>query len=132
MKNIPYILFMDDDDAVRSVAIRVIDRLGYEVEGVVKGEDALALYKSRKSDGLRIDAVLLDMNIKNGLGGLETLVALREIDADLKAILASGYPAEWVTGNHPEHGFDELISKPFSMADLKVCLAKLIGPPTTD
>lgn len=131
MKNSPYILFMDDDEAVRSVAIRIIDRLGYEVEGVVKGEEALDLYRARKSEGLPIDAVLLDMNIKNGLGGLETLAALRDIDADLKAILASGYPADWVEAKYPDHGFNSLISKPFSIAVLKDCLTNLVDPPTT-
>ena len=129
MKNVPFILLMDDDDAVRHVAAKVIDRLGYQVESVTKGEEALALFESRKSGNLPIDAVVLDMNIKHGLGGLETLVALREIGADLKAILASGYPVEWVEANHPDHGFDELISKPFSMADLKQCLLELVGPP---
>jgi CheY-like chemotaxis protein len=132
MTTIPFVLLMDDDEAVRTVAARVIDRLGYKVESVVKGEAAIELFKSRQTKGLPVDVVLLDMNIKNGLGGLETLTALRGLEPDIKAILASGYPAEWVEANHPGHGFDELLSKPFSMAELKACLSELVGDPTED
>lgn len=129
MKKIPYIILMDDDEGVRNVATAIIDRFGYEVEAVVKGEDAIDLFKSRQLAGLPIDAVFLDMNILNGLGGLETLAALREIDSDLKAILASGYSAEWIEANHPAHGFNACIYKPFRMDELRSILLEVIGEP---
>lgn len=129
MKKIPYIILMDDDEGVRNVATAIIDRFGYEVEAVVKGEDAIDLFKSRQLAGLPIDAVFLDMNILNGLGGLETLAALREIDSDLKAILTSGYSAEWIAANHPAHGFNACIYKPFRMDELRSILLEVIGEP---
>ncbi len=132
MKNIPFVLLMDDDDAVRYVAASVIDRLGYEVATANKGEHAIELLKSRQSEGLPVDAVMLDLSIENGLGGLETLTAMRDLNADFKAILVSGYSPDWIEENHPGHGFDKLISKPFSMGDLKACLSEMIGEPTGD
>jgi PAS domain S-box-containing protein len=119
------ILVMDDEEMLRNVIRSVLESLGYEVETACNGEEAIELYTTAKGAGLPFGAVILDLTIKGGLGGRETIKRLRELDPDIRAIVASGYSTDPVMVDFRKHGFLDALHKPYSIQDLKKSLEGL-------
>jgi len=67
------ILVMDDDDTVLTTMRKTLRQLGYDVEIARDGEEALELYKKAKVFRKPFHAVMLDLTIRNGMGGRETI-----------------------------------------------------------
>ena len=82
---------MDDKENIKTMVKHMLNRLGYEVELATDGAEAIALYKEAKASKERFDAVILDLTIPGGMGGIEAIGKLREIDPEIKAIVSSGY-----------------------------------------
>jgi two-component system, cell cycle sensor histidine kinase and response regulator CckA len=73
--------------------------------------------------------VILDLRIgRAGMGGLETLTALRAIDPHVRAIAHSGYSTDDVMLNPTAFGFVASIRKPTAPSEIARVLADLIGP----
>lgn len=121
-----HILVMDDDPMLRNLVTRCLMRLGYNVTTVADGAEALHVY--RYSFGIRsFDAVIVDLTIKNGIGGLQTLQGLQKLNPGVKAIITSGYTNDPVLQNYEDYGFSEVIYKPFGLYDLDRTLNKVLG-----
>ena len=116
------ILFMDDEEMLRNVTRSMLESLGYEVATACNGEEAIELYTAAKEAGLPFGAVIMDLTIKGGLGGRETIKRLRELDPDVRAIVASGYSNDPVMANFREHGFLDALNKPYQLQDLEKSL----------
>ncbi len=84
------VLLVDDEEAVRGLARRVLERGGYRVLEAESGENALTLLKQHPAS---VRAVVLDLTMP-GLGGEATLQQLRQIRPDLPVIVSSGYVPE--------------------------------------
>jgi DNA-binding NtrC family response regulator len=72
------------------------------------------------------NVVILDLTIRGGMGGAETFRKLKEIDPDVKAIVASGYSSDPVMVNFSEMGFKGRIIKPHSIEELSLLLQNII------
>jgi two-component system cell cycle sensor histidine kinase/response regulator CckA len=68
------------------------------------------------------DAVILDLTVKGGMGGEETLKRLLEIDPGVLAVVSSGYSGNAVVANYREHGFATFLNKPYKLEALRDCL----------
>ena len=121
------ILVMDDEEMLRNLAQKMLERLGYKVETVKDGVEAIETYKKHMDSGEPFDGVILDLTIKGGMGGVQAIKELIKIDPDVKAIVCSGYFNDPVLANHEEHGFRGAMAKPYQMADLEQVLKKVIG-----
>jgi CheY-like chemotaxis protein len=97
----------------------LLTQLGYEVEGVRDGAEAVAKYTAAKASGRRFDAVLLDLTIRGGMGGVETAKKLRELDPTAKLIASSGYSDTPVLARSREYGFDGVLPKPWLLSQLR-------------
>jgi PAS domain S-box-containing protein len=113
------ILLMDDEQIVRDVAVDLIRALGHKVEFAVNGEEAIDKYIKAKNTGMPFDIVVLDLTIKGGIGGAETLKKLLEIDPTVKAIVSSGYSDDGVTATYLEQGFKAFLKKPYIVDQLR-------------
>ena len=85
------ILFMDDDEVVRSVGRRMLEHLGYEVAIAGDGGEMLASYGKAMGDGKPFDAVIMDLTIPGRMGGKEAIGRLLALDPRARAIVSSGY-----------------------------------------
>ena len=74
------VLLMDDEEMLRNLARQMLERQGYVVETVKDGVEAVEAYKKQKVSGEAFDAVILDLTIKGGMGGEETIRELLKID----------------------------------------------------
>jgi CheY-like chemotaxis protein len=81
------VLLVDDEEAVRSLARRILKAKGYNVLEAGSGEDALE--RARKHPG-RIDLLLTDV-VMPGRSGPEIAQVLSRERPDLKVLYVSGY-----------------------------------------
>ena len=120
------LLVMDDEEALRVLLARSLNKLGYEVQSARDGSEAIALYQAAKASGRVFDAVLLDLTISGGMGGVETAARLKELNPLVKLIVSSGYSDASVMANYREYGFDDIIRKPWQTAQLGEVLRRVL------
>jgi PAS domain S-box-containing protein len=120
------ILFMDDDDAIRTVATDMLEFLGYDAKAVASGEEALEEYKRALASGAPYDAVITDLTVPGRMGGWELIRELRAVEPNVKAIVSSGYSNDPIMGNYREHGFSGVIVKPYTNTELAKVLSAVI------
>lgn len=123
------ILVMDDEPDVALVLSRLLGALGFSVEIVPEGRQALEAWQSARKSGQPFRLALLDLTIKGGMGGTETLRELKKIDPEIKALICSGYDELSVRAQATQYGFCGMIPKPYDLEKLKATLADVLDAP---
>jgi len=112
------VLWMDDEEMIREVGDEMLRILGYRGSFAREGGEALEIFRQAMEQGDPFDAVILDLTTPQGLGGVETIRLLQEIDPDVRAIVCSGYSNDPIMANFWDHGFSGVLTKPFSIKNL--------------
>lgn len=120
------VLVMDDESMIRELAINLLQRLGYAAEAARDGEEALALYAKALKGGHRYDAVILDLTVRGGMGGKETIRGLQAMDPQVRAIVSSGYADDPGVTSYRDYGFCGAVAKPYRIHELAQKLAEVI------
>ena len=120
------ILVMDDEEMLGKMTSNMLERLGYEVEVACNGEEAIQLYTNAMRSDRPFGAVMLDLTIKGGMGGRETIKQLIELNPDIRAIVASGYSNDPVMANFRQYGFLDALHKPYGLSDLKKSIGGIV------
>jgi PAS domain S-box-containing protein len=120
------ILLMDDEDAIRNVGGEMLFYYGYQVTLARDGREAVELYKGARENGEPFDVVIMDLTVPGGLGGIESLAILRQIDPEVKAIISSGYASDPVMSDYERYGFRGVVTKPYKFDELLEILNKVI------
>ena len=126
------ILIMDDEEMVRDVAGKMLERLGYDVAFAIDGEEAVTLYRKAHDAGIAFDAVIMDLTIPGGMGGKEAIVKLLEIDPQAKAIVSSGYSNDPIMADCMQYGFSGVVTKPYSVKNLSEVLLEVLNRVTSN
>ncbi|TFG16626.1 MAG: response regulator, partial [Promethearchaeota archaeon] len=111
------ILLMDDEDIIRKVAKRMLEKLGYTVTTTINGEETIEIYKDALTKRDPYELVVLDLTIPGGMGGKETVKELKKIQPNLKAIVSSGYSADPIMSEFKKYGFTGIIAKPWKFEE---------------
>jgi signal transduction histidine kinase/ActR/RegA family two-component response regulator len=122
------VLVMEDEEAVKTVIGLTLRGMGHEVELAENGQMAIENYKKAQSLGRRFDVVILDLTVRGGMGGKETIQALLKIDPAVKAIAMSGYAHDPVILEPERHGFKGALAKPFERGKLREIISRVMGP----
>ncbi len=117
------ILFVDDEESLRLLAVETLGRLGYAVLTARNGIEALEVYSDSRN---RVDLVILDM-IMPGLGGEETFRRLRKVDPSARVLVSSGYAVEGKPANLLEDGAAGFLQKPYRLATLAAEVRRALG-----
>jgi nitrogen-specific signal transduction histidine kinase len=112
------ILVMDDEKMIVNLSSKLLNRLGYETQFASDGSEAIEMYKKAMESGEPFNAVILDLTIRGGMGGKETIQNLIKIDPQVKGIVASGYSDDPVMKDYEKYGFKGVVVKPYSMHEL--------------
>ena len=120
------ILVMDDEESLRNLAQKMLERLGHKVETVKDGVEAIETYEKHMDSGEPFDGVILDLTIKGGMGGEQTIRELMKIDPNVKAVVCSGYFNDPVLAHFEEYGFRGAMAKPYQKADLESVLKTIL------
>jgi len=80
-----HILFVDDDPVQRTVSSQLLKRLGYQVQVVSSGEEAVEYVRKHIPDLVSLDMVM------DGIDGAEAYRQILEFKSGQRAIVLSGY-----------------------------------------
>jgi PAS domain S-box-containing protein len=116
-------LVVDDEEMVRSVQIRCLVRLGFEVIATGDVHQALAWVVERKG---KIDLVCLDLTMP-GMSGAELFRAIRDVDPKVPILLVSGYTASPEVPSLLQAGAARFLAKPFRFEQLAEEIKLLVG-----
>ena len=107
------ILLAEDEEALASVAQRILERLGYRVLLAVDGVEALHMFVASRG---QIDLVLLDLAMPR-MGGMDAYDRIRTLDRTVPIGFMSGYSAEMAVDS-VAHSGAVLIPKPYGIEEL--------------
>ena len=114
-----FLLIVDDIKEQRDIASGILTKLGYRVESVSSGEEAVDYLKTRTADLL-----ILDMIMDPGIDGLEAYRRILEIHPAQKAIIASGYSESERVKEAQRLGAGAYVKKPYLMEKMAVAVRK--------
>ena len=119
------IFLVEDEEMVGSVTKDMLEHIGYSVDFVHNGEEAIDLYKKAMKSGKAYFAVILDLTICKGMGGKETIKQLINIDPNINAIITSAYTDDPVMINFRDYGFKAALKKPYDIITLEEVFKKI-------
>jgi CheY-like chemotaxis protein len=108
----PRILLVDDEDVVRSLLERFLERKGYDTVVAPDGRTALQIFREE-----HVDLVLSDLRMP-GLNGLELLTAIKEINPRTPVVIISGHGDAQTVVEALKGGAENFVAKPLSMDTL--------------
>lgn len=108
------ILLVDDEALLRETGREMLGDAGFQVTTAENGEQAIEIL-ARNAQAF--DVVLLDLNMP-GIGGAETLRAIRRQHDGLKVIVLSGYSEDTLDQQDPLLRYDGFVRKPYQFQAL--------------
>lgn len=103
------VLIADDEPEIGRVLQRFLTPKGYDVRVVDNGHDAIAEVQKDKPQ-----VVLLDIQMP-GIGGMETLTKIKEIDPQIVVIMVTAVKDESTGMEALNLGADDYITKPIDL-----------------
>lgn len=122
-KNSGQILVVDDEETVRSLGKRMLERAGFTVLTAADGQEALKVFASEKD---RIRLIILDLTMPI-LDGEACFHLLQQQDPEVKVILTSGYSEQDVVNQFAGKGLAGFLQKPFTSGDLIQKIREILG-----
>jgi PAS domain S-box-containing protein len=108
------ILVVDDEVIIRMLVVDVLTDLGYQPLEAHDGPSALAIIEA----GNRLDLLITDVGLPNGMNGRQVADAARAKQPELKVMFVTGYAENAVVGaGHLDPGM-HLLTKPFQINEL--------------
>jgi DNA-binding NtrC family response regulator len=118
--DIPHLLFVDDEPALRSLMAQRLGDRGFEVAEAESGERALELL-----DQFAFDVVVTDLRLP-GIDGSRVIDAARERYPGIIAIVISGYGTLKDAVDIVKRGASDFVEKPFQFDELLHVLQKAL------
>ena len=119
------VLLAEDNAVNQKVAVRFMERLGYRVETVVNGVDAVAAVEQR-----RFDLILMDLQMPE-MDGLEASRRIRKLPLDHQPKIVA-LTANAMQGDRElclAAGMDDYISKPVKIHEVAAAIRRQFGEP---
>jgi len=120
------ILVMDDEKIVREISGEILSYLGYRVAFAVDGSGAVEQYEKAKASGAPFDAVIVDLNVPNGMGAKETVRRLLELDPGARIIASSGFIGDPLISDFAHFGIKGILAKPYKIEELDEVLQRVL------
>ncbi len=122
------ILVIDDEEIVRKLTTRFLNRMGFTVLTAENGREGVKVFREHAQE---IICILLDLTMPL-MGGAETLEELLIIQPDVRVILCSGYNEQTISQRFEGKGLAGFIQKPYNMTNLQEKLDELLGDKHSD
>ncbi len=116
------ILVVDDENQQRNIASQMLSILGYQVETVSSGEEAIDFVRNHS-----MDLIILDMIMDPGISGRQTYEQITKIQPGQKAIIASGFSENEEVKKAQELGAGGFIHKPYTLEQIGVAVKKALN-----
>jgi two-component system cell cycle sensor histidine kinase/response regulator CckA len=116
------VLLVDDDESVRAVGRKMLERIGFSVVTAADGSEAIARFRERADD---IICAIVDLTMPH-VDGAETFRELRRMRPGVRVILSSGYNEQDVTQRFVGKGLAGFIQKPYQLNTLVAVLKEVL------
>jgi two-component system chemotaxis response regulator CheY len=114
------ILIVDDSGLARRMLRQMLEEMGHTVEEATDGPSALERYYIH-----RHDLVLLDM-VMNGMYGLEVLSKIRELNPEVRVIVATADIQNSTRKRVRDAGASAFLTKPVNRKELASVVTTLL------
>jgi CheY-like chemotaxis protein len=114
------ILVVDDNKFLRIAVSKMLSRLGYEVLSADSGENGLSIFLKNK-----FDVVLSDYEMP-GMDGVAFACSIKKSSPRTQVVIMTGAGRETVLARKTT-AVDEVISKPFTLAEIDEMIQSLSG-----
>jgi len=121
------LLLMDDEEFIRDVAVKMLNKMGYEVLVAKDGNEAISIYRQAQQAQEPFDVVIMDLTVPGGMGGKEAIQELKKLDPDIKALVSSGYSNDPIMSNFSDFGFEGVVTKPYRIQDMSNALRSVFS-----
>jgi two-component system, chemotaxis family, chemotaxis protein CheY len=118
------VLVVDDEEAIRKIAVRSLTKAGYEVVEAENGERAIAALNS-DDNPLMVDAILCDIHMPK-INGHEAIAYFRAQYPGVPIVVLTGYPEVDRAVSLMRAGVKDYLVKPISKDDLVKVVAKAV------
>jgi signal transduction histidine kinase/CheY-like chemotaxis protein/HAMP domain-containing protein len=109
------ILMVEDEPVLREMARDILEGCGYRILEAASGRDALKVWQEHLG---KIDLLLTDMVMPEGVSGVELAEALLHDQPNLRIVFTSGYTPNEVSSKMLERNHAKFLQKPYSHNDL--------------
>jgi len=119
-KQVWQILVVDDEPAVCGAIKMMLQYDGHKVQTANGGQEALSLLEKGKFDLITTDYSMI------GMKGDELAAIIKKRLPHQPIIMITAYADMLKSSENPLPGVDRIISKPFSLAELREAIAKVL------
>jgi PAS domain S-box-containing protein len=117
------VLIVDDEPLVRMLIVDTLQELGY---GAIEAVDGASAVRELQSTA-RIDLLITDVGLPNGMNGRQVAEAARELRASLPILFITGYAESAVLNQDTLAAGMHLLTKPFEIAELATRIRRIIS-----
>jgi PAS domain S-box-containing protein len=121
------ILVCEDDEDVRAYSAEVLRELGYAVLEAADGPAALALLKANG----RVDLLFTDVVLPGGMTGAELAREAAKLQPGINTLFTTGYARNAIVHHGRLDPGVDLLTKPFSYADLAARVRDILDRPSS-
>ena len=114
------ILIADDEASLRLVLQTALNKVGYEVDTVKNGKEALYMVQKNHYDIAIFDIRMPEMD------GLQAFYEIHKIKPSLPIILMTAFGSSETAVNAMKHGAYDYILKPFNLDEVKIIVSRAI------
>ena len=118
---VPHILVVDDEDALRTVLSSELQSEGYSVVSASDGDEAISVLQQKS-----FDLVLLDIKMPR-VDGFEVLRFLKERYPKTKVIMLTGFADLKNAIESKKLGAEDFVSKPYDLVDLLTTIERVLS-----
>jgi CheY-like chemotaxis protein len=117
------VLVVEDEPSVRAYVCSQLASLGYQLEAVASGPEALRILEKDRS----FDLLLTDVVLPQGMSGVELARRATSISRNLKVLLTSGYSEEVFERLGKPDKSTLLLRKPYKLKELAATLRRALA-----
>lgn len=120
------IVIVDDEEVMRDSISCMVQSLGYEPAVFSTGEQAVDFFAADQRGRRAVAALILDLTIPGGAGGVEAVTQIRNLGRQAPAIVMSGYAEDPVMASPRAYGFTASLRKPFTKSEFADLLTSVL------
>ncbi|MBL7646237.1 MAG: ABC transporter substrate-binding protein [Candidatus Hydrogenedentes bacterium] len=117
------VLLVDDEEAVRSLAARMLERIGFDVLVAGDGVEGVALFRERSEE---IRCVLLDFSMPR-MDGVQASLELQRVREDIPIIVCSGFNRHEMEERFAGRAIAAFLHKPFRYEQIRHAFQTALG-----
>jgi len=109
------VLIMDDEELMLTIAAKMFEYFNCRVTTVEEGGQAVEAFKKGLDASASHDLVLLDLQIDDGMNGVEAAEKIHSLDPQATLVAMSGNDRDEVMVHFNDYHFVAAVAKPFSI-----------------